>query len=127
MSREMSMARASSEPSNRWSKRCYGKTGAFSDEAERILDLIAECGSLRVPFDDSEPATVVRQGNYPEFVYRHRDWKFPERLIVSAEVLDELLVSGILRLLTRKRYLQKIGWEEAGLDGRNAEFWCLVQ
>jgi hypothetical protein len=104
----------------------YNKRLQFSDEAQRILNLMIEGGCLRVPHND-EPATVVRMACFPENYRQHEGWKDPAWLVVTDAVRDEILESGLVGILTRKRHRHKIGWEEAGQDGSTAEFWCLVQ
>lgn len=98
----------------------------LSAEAKRAADLIACGAALRVPFDDSQATVVMRQPYTPDMF--KDQWPADLRqLLVSPEVVTELMETGYISLLTRKRHMNKIGWQEAGLDGRTAEFWCLTQ
>jgi len=82
---------------------------------------------MRVPHDDAEPATIVQRQNLPAHIFTAEEWRQPERRILDAATRDEILNSGLVGLLTKRRHMSKIGWEEAGLDGTQAEYWCLIQ
>jgi len=109
---------------------------SLSRKARNALRLIGHGVYLRVPHDDREPATIVQGKTVPatdecrcalpggeNCCLRHQ----PERLILDAATRDEILNSGLVGLLTKRRHMSKIGWEEAGLDGTQAEYWGLIQ
>jgi len=46
---------------------------------------------------------------------------------LDPEPVAELLASGLLWKLTKDRVDERFGWMERGLDGKKADFYCLVQ
>jgi len=99
----------------------------LSVKAKEALDLIGDVGALCYPFDDSLQATIVRRHSMAQVV--NPDWDVPEKLVLDTRTRDEILSTGLLGVLTRKRNRNKTGWEECdGLPMKGfAEFWCFIQ
>lgn len=51
----------------------------------------------------------------------------PSPVPVSSDVANEVIASGFLRKIQRETTDCLVGWEEMGLDGENADFYCPAQ
>lgn len=108
--------------------------GDLSVKAYSAWHYIANFGALRVPFDDNDtPAIVWRPSLLASGVYDPEPWQRAARpadfsgLPVDWDTARELMESGLLGILTRRKHLYRIGWQDVGLDGTQAEFWLPIQ
>lgn len=92
----------------------------LSECAGHVVSLIRKGWLLRVPYPGGGPALVIDTSGEPGA------WRRNPSAIVEAEVAEELLASKALWKLTRHRIDDRVGWQEAGLDGLEADWYCLV-
>ena len=99
-------------------------------EMEIAFELLKAHGCLYIPFDDNDTPRIVRRrfGGKPAPDSMFRDkWGDITESWITWNLADQLIESGKLICLTRRRWMHRIGWEETGLDGRNGECWVISQ
>ena len=94
------------------------KFEGLSDEAQHVMSLIERGWRLRVPHPGGGPALVIDTSGEPGA------WRRNPSAIVEGDIARELLASGVLWKLTRHRIDDRLGWEEGGLDGLEADWYC---
>jgi hypothetical protein len=93
-------------------------TITLSPDAKEALDLIGKGWRLRIPFSGYGP-TLVNAFPTP-------DGPKDEPRPVSVPAVRELLDSYLLHRMERGTVNNRRGWLEAGLDGDQADFYCMT-
>ena len=94
------------------------KFEGLSDEAQHVLGLIGRGWWLRIPYAP-ETALVIDVSGEPGA------WTNNPATEVAPEIVRELHAAKVLWKLTRNRVDDRLGWEEKGLDGLEADWYCL--
>jgi len=92
---------------------------ALSGDAQYVLTLIGKGWRLRVPHPP-DVALVIDTSGEPGA------WRHNPATEVAPEIVRELHAARVLWKLTRDRIDDRLGWAERGLDGLEADWYCLL-
>lgn len=92
----------------------------LSEDAQHVLSLIGKGWRLRVPHPGGGGALVIDTCGEPGA------WRRNPSSAVAPEIVRELHAARVLWKLTRDRIDDRLGWAERGLDGLEADWYCLV-